>query len=184
MQKYLTKQNIDEQLLEKAKKIKLLALDVDGVLSDGKIFLFNSSNEEFKGFNAKDGQGIKLAQKSQIKVALITARSSHLIEKRAEELGIDLCFHGINNKLETMQKIMSDLELGWEEVAYMGDDLPDLPILKRVGLASTPKDSLPYIKSACHYICDRVGGDGAVRELIDLLLIAQNKLAQILSEYE
>lgn len=183
LKKYLTKK-VELEILNRAEKIKLLGLDVDGVLSDGKIYLSDTYGEEIKAFNTKDGQGIKLAQKHGIRVALITARKSNLVAKRASELGIDFCFQASTNKLSTMENIIQELNLTWQEVAYMGDDLPDMSILKRVGLSATPKDSLSYIKENCHYVCKNKGGAGAVRELIDMILIAQNSLNKILTEYE
>lgn len=150
------------------KKIKLLALDVDGVLTDGKI-IYNDLGQEFKCFNAKDGQGLAMLTKTGFDVAVITARTSNIVLKRAEDLGIKYVFQGVKNKLEQLDEILEALDLTYEEVAYMGDDLPDIPVLEKVGLKTCPNDAVLEVRKICNYIAKKNGGEGAVRELTDML---------------
>lgn len=185
MRRYLVKKKLAAEILALAQNIKLLGLDIDGVLTDTRIFLTDIYKEELKGFNTKDGQGIKFLQNSGIKVALITARKhTDLVTRRAAEMGIDLCFQGVTDKLKIMQNLMKELKLDWQHIAYMGDDLPDLPILTRAALSASPKDGISYVKSECHYVCKKKGGFGAVREFADLILVGQNKFETIIKAYE
>jgi 3-deoxy-D-manno-octulosonate 8-phosphate phosphatase (KDO 8-P phosphatase) len=164
---------IEPKILEKARKIKLLLLDVDGVLADGRIFLGNHQ-EEFRAFHVHDGQGIGFLHSTGIKVGLITRRqSSELVTRRAAELKIEFVYQGQRNKTKAFLDILEKLQLQAEQVAYMGDDIPDLVILQRVGLSTTPKNGVDYVKERVDWISQYKGGKGAVRELCDLLLQAQ-----------
>ena len=154
---------------EKFKKIKLVAFDVDGVMTDGTIS-YTSSGEEIKSFNAKDGQGINLLAKAGFITVIITARTSPVVERRAKELGMSHVFQGSKNKLETLDKLLEEYSLNYENVLYMGDDLPDLKVMEKVGLACCPNDAVRQIKVISHFVSSKDGGRGAVREVCDILI--------------
>lgn len=164
------------------KNIKLLILDVDGVLSDGRIVLGNDGNE-LKFFDVKDGLGILLLQKFGIKVAIITGKSSNLVQERFENLGIVDIYQGQKNKLVAFANLKEKYSLSDCEVAYMGDDLPDLPIIKKVGFSASPKDAVFEIKNTVDYICENLGGRGAVRELCDIILHSKGLSSKIISDF-
>lgn len=169
-----------EIMIEKAAKIKLLILDVDGVLTDGLLY-YTGQGEHSKSFYVRDGLGMRLLMEHGIEIALITGRTSEILASRSKELGIKYVYQGRVNKLEALQELMSELDLNLEEVAFMGDDIIDLPILSRVGLASCPANAHDMIRPHVNFISQYKGGRGAVRELCDLILTAQNKLASILT---
>ncbi len=171
-----------KEVLDKAARIKLLICDVDGVLSDGKVY-FGNQQEELKNFNIKDGLGIKLMQQHGIKVAIITGRKSYIVEHRAKELGIDLVFQGRSDKRATFDEIAASLNLSAEEIAHVGDDLPDLPLMKKAGLGICVADAYHYLLQQADWATSHDGGQGAVRDVADLLLTAQHKLDQILESY-
>ncbi|MCR4881495.1 MAG: HAD-IIIA family hydrolase [bacterium] len=148
--------------------VKLLALDVDGVLTDGSIS-YTDDGKEIKTFNAKDGQGIAMLTKLGIKVAIITARTSTIVQKRANDLGVQYVFQGAKNKLEKLEYLKTTLGITNEEIAYMGDDLPDIPILNVVGIKACPNDAVDEVKKICNFKAAKNGGKGAVRELTDLI---------------
>ncbi|WP_038057361.1 KdsC family phosphatase [Thermodesulfobacterium hydrogeniphilum] len=172
------------EILKKAEKIKLLLLDVDGILTDGKIIL-TSQGEEIKHFNVLDGMGIKLLQKIGVEVAILSSRFSLVTQNRAKELGIELLFQvqGKVGKLPFYEKILKEKNLKDEEVAYMGDDWVDLPILKRVGLAIGVPNAWPPVNEYVDYVTNRPGGLGAVREVCDLILKAKGKWEELLRSY-
>lgn len=157
----------------KAKKIKLLLLDVDGVLTDGRIFLDNQGNE-LKAFHVRDGHGIKLAQRSGITVGIITGRKSEVVNIRARELGIQEVHQGAHDKIRVYDSIIEKFRLRDDEVAYMGDDVVDLDIFKRVGIAVAVADADASVKPHVDIIMKSEGGRGAVREFINLILKHQN----------
>lgn len=159
------KQSINSRL----HKIKLLLLDVDGVMTDGGIYLSNSG-DEFKKFNIQDGYGIVKLQRTGIKVGIITGRVSKIVTKRAEELGIQEVYQNLENKIEAYETIKKKLNLSDPDIAYIGDDEFDLPVLERVGFSAAPLDAVPGVKKRVHFNCTRGGGNGAVREVIDLIL--------------
>ncbi|TLM68966.1 MAG: HAD family hydrolase [Deltaproteobacteria bacterium] len=154
---------------ERLEKIRLLLLDVDGVMTDGRI-IYDDRGGETKAFDVKDGHGIKLLQRAGIRVGIITGRQSAVVDRRAQELGIELVYQGAKDKLVPFLEILQKTGLGVEQIAYMGDDLPDLPILRRVGFAVTVADALDDVRPHVHYVTQRPGGRGAVREVCDLLL--------------
>lgn len=158
--------------VERARKIRLLALDVDGVLTDGGLFLLDNETEA-KRFHVRDGLGIRLLGKTGIVVGLITARRSPLVERRARELELAFVHQGAKNKWQALQPEISRLGLQAEQCAYMGDDLVDLDLLSRVGLATTPADGHPEVQSRVHWVATHPGGWGAVRELAENLIKAQ-----------
>jgi 3-deoxy-D-manno-octulosonate 8-phosphate phosphatase (KDO 8-P phosphatase) len=159
----------------KAKKIKLLLLDVDGVLTDGRILLDNQGNEQ-KAFHVRDGHGIKMAQKAGITVGIITGRVSEVVNIRARELGIKEVHQGAHEKIGVYDSILGKYGLRDEEVAYMGDDIVDVDIFKRTGLAVAVEDADPSVKPHVDMITKKAGGRGAVREFINLILKHQGKL--------
>ena len=161
--------NISEKLIEKVKKIKMFIMDVDGTLTDGKIYLGNDG-EEFKAFNVKDGLGINLLRKNGIIPVLITGRKSEIVRIRAGELGIKEVYQGIKDKFEVYNKLKEKYDLKDEEVSYIGDDLNDLNIMKEVGVSFTVNDGADILKKNCDYCSSKDGGNGAVREIIDLIL--------------
>jgi 3-deoxy-D-manno-octulosonate 8-phosphate phosphatase (KDO 8-P phosphatase) len=169
-------------LLERARKTRLLIMDVDGVLTDGRI-IQDSHGHELKVFDVKDGHGIVMAHRAKLRTALISGRESETITRRAEELGIELVFQKIWNKLEVYEKILVDTELTHDEVAYIGDDLIDIPLLRRVGLAVAVADAVDEVKAAAHLITQRPGGQGAVREVIELILRAQDHWDSLIERY-
>ncbi len=169
-------------LLERACKIRLLMMDVDGVLTDGRI-IQDSLGHELKVFDVKDGHGIVMAHRAQLRTALISGRGSETITQRAQELGIELVFQKIWNKLEVFEKILVETKLAQEQVAYIGDDLVDIPLLRRVGLAAAVADAVDEVKAAAHLVTQRSGGRGAVREVIELILRAQGHWETLLERY-
>jgi 3-deoxy-D-manno-octulosonate 8-phosphate phosphatase (KDO 8-P phosphatase) len=169
-------------LLERARKTRLLIMDVDGVLTDGRI-IQDGHGHELKVFDVKDGHGIVMAHRAKLRTALISGRESETIRRRAEELGIELVFQKIWNKLEVYEKILVDTELTHDEVAYIGDDLIDIPLLRRVGLAVAVADAVDEVKAAAHLITQRPGGQGAVREVIELILRAQDHWDSLIERY-
>jgi 3-deoxy-D-manno-octulosonate 8-phosphate phosphatase (KDO 8-P phosphatase) len=168
--------------LARASRIKVLLLDVDGILTDGSI-IYTAENVEIKSFHIQDGLGLRLLQKAGIDTGLITARRSEMVRRRAEELSLTHVYQGVENKLEVYQQLLTSQGLLPEETAYMGDDWLDLPLLTRVGLAATVADAVPEVKQAAHYIARRPGGRGAVREVCDLLLEAQGKRRALLAPF-
>lgn len=162
-----------DKLKEKAKLIKLVAFDVDGVLTNGDI-TYTDSGEEIKSFNAKDGQGMNMLKSASLITAIITARKSPIVERRAQDLQIAYVYQGVRHKIIALQEIMAKHNLGFEHVAYVGDDLPDLCILEKVGLAFCPIDAVSEVKKVCHYVASKQGGKGAVREITDFILQSQD----------
>ena len=168
---------------EKAKNIKLLILDVDGVLTDGKLF-FDEQGREYKAFNARDGLGIKLLQKAGIRVAVISGRSSKPVALRMEMLGIDLVYLGQSDKNHAFQDIIARVGCTTEQAAHVGDDLIDLPVLNQVGLAIAVQDANEQILPYVDWQTSLSGGQGAVREVCDFILQAQGKLTEIIESFK
>lgn len=149
--------------------IKLVAFDVDGVLTDGSL-TFDENGHEYKTFNAKDGQGIVNLHKAGIITAIITARNNGTVEHRAKNLNITELHQGSKNKIETLESIMKKYNINFEEIAYMGDDLPDICILEKVHLKGCPNDAVDEVKEVANFISSKNGGRGAVREFCDYIL--------------
>ena len=168
--------------MQRAEKIKLVLFDVDGVLTDGKLLL-QADGSESKQFDIKDGTGIVLAQRAGLKVGFLSARVSPPTQHRAAQLGVTLVHQGVSSKIETYEHIVDKLVLEDEEVAYMGDDIVDLPVLSRVGLAAAPADAAPDVRARVHWVSQAPGGCGAARELIELILRAQRAWESVLLEY-
>ncbi|NLM96365.1 MAG: HAD hydrolase family protein [Halanaerobiaceae bacterium] len=163
---------ISKGLLEKARKIKMLIMDVDGTLTDGKIFLGNNG-EEMKAFSVKDGLGIQLLHQSGVIPVIITGRESNIVRIRARELNIKELYQGIKDKLGVYEGLKEKYGFLDEEIGFVGDDLNDLPILEKAGVSFTVNDGVEVIKGICDYCSNKNGGDGAVREIIDLILYAK-----------
>lgn len=168
-----------KRLKEKAENTKLFITDVDGVLTDGRIIL-GSDGQEFKCFNVQDGKGIKLAQKAGIEVAIITGRKSEAVTERARELDIKEVHQAIEDKVATFKQILTKHDLQPEEVAYIGDDLNDLLLLNRVGLALTVANGVTELKEAVDYVTENAGGAGAIREAVELILKLQGVWQELL----
>lgn len=156
-------------LFERAAAIRLVVLDVDGVLTDSKI-VYNSEGEEIKAFNIKDGLGISLGVRSGLQFGIITARESAMVNRRAKELGIAHVIQNTRTKLPALEALMAELGLESEQVAYVGDDLPDLPCLERVGLSACPADAAREVKARARLVSNYPAGQGAVREIIEFIL--------------
>ncbi|WP_222718683.1 HAD family hydrolase [Algoriphagus sp. AK58] len=177
IQDYLN--HVPEEVFEKAKTIKVLITDIDGVLTDGGI-IYDDLGTEYKKYNVKDGLIVQHMKKAGFLVGAITGRASQVVENRCEELRFDFHYHGVKDKFKKLSEVLETMELTLEEVAYIGDDLIDLPVLSKVGLAVAPSDALPYIKSAVHYISPLAGGKGVFREFSDILLHAKGQLIPLI----
>ena len=167
---------------DKAELIRLVAFDVDGVLTDGAITL-TDGGEQIKTFHVRDGSGIKYLMRAGLDVALITGRSSRVVERRAKELGIEYVFQGAKVKIEPYEALLEMTGLADENIAYVGDDLPDIPILRRCGLGFAVADAADEVKKAADRLTAARGGEGVAREVAEYVLKAQNKWQQILSRY-
>lgn len=167
--------------IERARRIRLLLLDVDGVLTDGRITLGES--EELKSYSAKDGLGITLARVAGIKVGIITGRRSTSVARRAAELKLDYLVQGRPDKWQAFEDLSRDTGIAAEETAYMGDDWIDLAMLERVGLAACPRDARPELAGVCQFVSQADGGNGAVRELVEAMLKARGDFEPILESY-
>ena len=168
--------------LEKLKHVQLLLLDVDGVLTNGSI-IYNDAGRETKIFNAKDGFGLKLVMQAGIKVGLVTGRSSKALRHRCDNLGIPYLFDGIADKAFMLEKIAAQTGVSPENAAFVGDDLPDLPIMKRTGLSIAVADAHEIVRQKADWTTQAPGGHGAVREVCEALLRAQGLWGQIIARY-
>ena len=174
-------------ILRRACKIKLLLTDVDGVLTDGKIYLLSEGSgraRELKAFNAHDGAGLRLAQLGGIRTGVITGRASAAMVHRARELQMDFIEQDVFEKVEAFDRICKKAKIKKEEVCYVGDDVNDVPLFGRVGLAVAVPNGRPEARRAAHYVTKARGGEGAVREVIELLLKAQKKYDTILKRFQ
>jgi 3-deoxy-D-manno-octulosonate 8-phosphate phosphatase (KDO 8-P phosphatase) len=167
----------------KASRIKLMLFDVDGVLTDGKILL-HADGTESKQFDIKDGTGLVWAQRAGLRVGLLSARQSASTARRAEQLGITIVHQGAASKLSAYEQILRELTLRDAEVAYMGDDVLDLPVITRVGLSACPADAAVEVRREVDYVSRRRGGDGAVRDFIERVLKTQKRWKALLSAAE
>ena len=167
---------------QRAAKVRLVAFDVDGVLTDGSLFL-GDDGQEYKAFNSKDGHGMKMLQESGIKIAIITGRTSNVVTKRMESLGVEHVYQGRQHKLPALEELLNALHLEPAQVAYVGDDVVDLPILNRVGLAIAVADSHPLVLERVHWTTSLPGGRGAAREVCELIMASQGTLEAGLQPY-
>lgn len=170
------------KLDERCQSIELILSDVDGVLTDGSV-VFNNQGVEIKQFHIRDGSGIKLWQRAGGRFGVITGRSSHIVELRCAELGIEIVRQGMEEKLGVACDIMQDLGLRPEQVCYIGDDLPDLPVLRHAGLAVAVADACQEVRQAAHHVTAAVGGRGAVREAIEWILKSQRRWDDLIQVY-
>jgi len=168
---------------DKLKNIRLLLLDVDGVLTDGSI-IYDGNGLETKCFNVRDGHGIKMLQRHGVEVGIITGRSSIVVDIRAKELGINHVYQGSLKKLESYTEIKEKTGLADSQIAYIGDDVIDVPVLRRVGFAAVPLDGLPEVRAIAHYVSSYGGGRGAVREVCDMILKGRGVWDEIVARYE
>jgi len=171
-----------QDVFEKAKHIRLAIFDVDGVLTDGSLYI-SDSGEEYKSFNTLDGHGMRMLKQSGVELVLISGRTSRCVELRAQNLGIGLLYQGVDDKLEVYFSLLTKFALGAETTAYIGDDVMDLPVMRRCGLAICVPESPALVKQHAHYITQRAGGAGAVREICELIMQAQGTFQQQLSRY-
>lgn len=169
-------------ILEKAKKLKLLILDVDGVLTDGKLF-FDAEGNEYKSFHARDGHGIKLLRQTGVEVAVISGRKSSSVALRMKNLGIEHVYQGHENKVAAFNEIIEKIGIMPEQAAHVGDDLLDLPIMIRVGLAIAVNDANFAVKQRADWCTSLPGGQGAVREVCDFIMQAQGRFDEVLNTY-
>ena len=166
----------------RAARIKLVAFDIDGVMTDGGLH-YTDDGSELKTFNVQDGLGLKLMQRAGIELAIVTGRTSGVVAARAADLGIAHVYQGVADKRATVGNLLTQLGLRWDECAFMGDDLIDLPAMTRCGLAIAPANARPVVKTKAHAITDTRGGQGAVREAVEFILDAQGKLDGLFAAY-
>jgi 3-deoxy-D-manno-octulosonate 8-phosphate phosphatase (KDO 8-P phosphatase) len=174
---------VETEVIERLKMIRLLILDVDGVLTDGRIIMDDNGCES-KHFNVRDGHGLKVLMRYDVDVVLLTGRTSSVVTHRADDLGIKEVHQGIWNKVEAFEGIIARRGLIPEQVAYVGDDIVDIPLLKRVGFAASVADGCAEARQSVHYVAENGGGRGAVREICELILKAQGKWPDVAARYE
>lgn len=172
----------DSEIMARASKIKLLLLDVDGVMSDGKIY-FSSTGSEIKSFNTLDGHGIKMLRRSGVEVGIITGRTSEIVASRAKDLGIHLLKQGREDKFDALRELQEDFPCAYEDIAYVGDDYPDLTVMIRAGLSISVANAHPEVAKRSHWQTTKKGGDGAVREVCDMIMLAQGTFDSALEVY-
>jgi len=171
-----------QDILNKAKNIELVIFDVDGVMTDGSLF-FGDDGQEYKAFNSFDGHGIRMLLEGGIKAAVITGRKSSVVEHRMKDLGVELIYQGYRDKTPAFEALMKEVNLSAEQIAYVGDDVVDLPVMSRVGFAIAVQNSHAFVKQHADWITPRNGGSGAVRDVVEFLLEARGTLAAKLESY-
>lgn len=182
MSEYALPYPIAPAVLEAAKRIRLVLFDVDGVLTDGSLYL-DHAGHEYKAFYARDGHGLKMLQKTGVEVGIITGRSSDVVAHRARDLGITLVFQGASDKLTVYRKLLADRSLDPAVLAFVGDDVVDLPIMTRVGLSVAVQDAHYLVLQRAHWITPHPGGRGAARDVSELLMSAQGHYEQALEPF-
>ncbi|MGB5640403.1 MAG: 3-deoxy-manno-octulosonate-8-phosphatase KdsC [Sedimenticolaceae bacterium] len=171
-----------QDIREKAANIRLIVFDVDGVLTDGSLYI-GDDGQEYKAFNSKDGHGMVMLQHSGVEIAIITGRSSEVVRIRMASLGIQRVYQGKKEKLPAYEELKQITGLGDEQIAYVGDDVVDLPVMTRVGFAITVQDAHPLAKQHAHWVTPSGGGRGAAREVCELIMDAQDSLQSALQRY-
>jgi 3-deoxy-D-manno-octulosonate 8-phosphate phosphatase (KDO 8-P phosphatase) len=171
-----------QDILDKAKQIKLVIFDVDGVLTDGSLFI-GDDGQEYKAFNSRDGHGMKMLQKSGVKIAIITGRTSEVVKHRIRDLGIEHVYQGQQDKNVAFDELVKKLGLTMDEIAYVGDDVVDLPVMSRVGFAIAVQDAHYMVKQHAHWQTPSCGGRGAGRDVCELIMEAQGNLKAELESY-
>jgi len=174
--------NTTDAVLARAKKIKLMIFDVDGVMTDGGLVI-GDDGQEYKTFHSQDGLGLKLLQKSGVELAIITGRTSNVVEKRAASLGIKHLYQGVDDKLTAYNDLIKKLDIDPEQTGFMGDDMIDLPAMTRVGFAASVPAAFDNVKEHAHYVSIRGGGKGAVREVCELIMVAQGTFDAMSAPY-
>jgi 3-deoxy-D-manno-octulosonate 8-phosphate phosphatase (KDO 8-P phosphatase) len=175
-------QKYPEDVLARASRIRLLILDIDGVLTDGRLY-FDAKGETLKVFHVRDGHGIKMAQRSGLEVALVSGRRSDAAYHRARELGVNRFYEGVRDKVTILEELLATLNLQPNEAAAVGDELVDLPLFHRVGLGVAVVDAVPEVVAAAHWVTSLPGGRGAVREVCDLILKARGKWQELINPW-
>jgi 3-deoxy-D-manno-octulosonate 8-phosphate phosphatase (KDO 8-P phosphatase) len=170
------------EILERAQAIQLILMDCDGVLTDGRIILL-PDGEEIKNFHVLDGQGVALAREAGLRVGVITGRVSRVLEKRATENRFDFIWQKADDKLAAFNSIVEQAGLSKEQVTFIGDDLPDIPLMRRAGLSIAVANAVDDVKAVAQLVTRRAGGDGAVREAIEFILRAQSRWERVLGRY-
>ena len=165
---------------EDLQQIKLIIMDVDGILTDGRIIM--GKDDELKFFDVHDGMGITMAKRSGLKVGIITSRTSEAVEKRAKELKMDYIIQGSKNKLKSLNEIIKVENINYQNVCYIGDDIIDIPLFRKVGFSATVNDAPDYVKSEVSYISNKLGGRGAVRDIIEYILKCKGTLNSIIED--
>jgi len=173
----------DENVLNNIRSLKLLILDVDGVLTDGKVIM-DDAGREIKHFNVRDGHGLKMLMRSGVEVVFLTGRQSAVVEHRARDLGVLEVRQGAKNKLEWYPEIVEKRGLSGDQVGYVGDDIVDVPFMKRVGFAVAVADAMEDVRRVAHYVATQKGGRGAVREVCDMILRIQGNWDEVAKKYE
>lgn len=171
-----------QDIIERAKKIKLLVMDIDGVLTDGRI-IYGNYGDEIKNFDVNDGLGIILTKRAGLKNIILTAKASRVVTKRAKVLKIDKVYQDYHYKIDALINMRKKFKVTDEEICFIGDDVIDIPVLRRVGLAVSPPNAMDDVKPFAHFITEKKGGRGAVREVCDLLLKAQGKWDEVCKRY-
>lgn len=171
-----------QEIIRKAENVKLLILDVDGVLTDGRLF-FDDQGREYKSFHARDGHGIKLLRRTGVEVAVISGRKSYSVELRMKSLGIEHLYQGQEDKIAAFGEVIESLSISADQTAYVGDDLLDLPVMSRVGLSIAVDDANFAVKEFADWCTNLSGGCGAVREVCDLIMQAQGNLDAVIKSY-
>jgi len=171
-----------QEILSKATKVRLLICDVDGVLTNGGLF-FGDDGQEYKAFHSRDGHGMKMLQDCGIDIAIITGRTSNVVKYRMKNLGIEHLYQGQKDKTQAFNELLEKFNLNTEQVAYVGDDVVDLPVMTKVGLAITVADGHELVKQHSHWCTINGGGKGAVREVCELIMKAQNKYDEMMNQY-
>ncbi len=171
-----------QDILNKAANIELVIFDVDGVLTDGRLYV-TDSGEEIKAFHSRDGHGMKMLQDNGVRIAIITGRSSNIVAHRMKELGVNYVYQGRRNKYPAFKELLEKLKLSAEQVAYVGDDVVDLPVMIHVGLAIATQDAHPLVKQHAHWQTPSCGGSGAGRDVCELIMEGKGVLQQTLNKY-
>jgi len=171
-----------DEIIERARKIKILVLDVDGVMTDGRL-IYGTYGNELKNFDVNDGLGVFLVKRSGLKCVILTAKASRVVAKRARELKIDKVYHDFHYKIHALRDMRKRFKVSDDEICFVGDDVIDIPVLKRVGLAVCPPNAMEAVKEYAHLLTEKPGGRGAVREVCDLLLRAQGAWDNVMSAY-
>ena len=173
---------MNSDAVHRAARVRFMAFDVDGIMTDGRLYM-TQSGDEMKAFHTLDGQGIKLLKESGIEVALLTARNSAIVARRADELGIGMLRQGVSDKLAALAELLDDCKLSIDDAGYAGDDLVDLPVLRRCVFSASVPNAAEAVRSRVHYVTHVAAGNGAVRELCEFILQAQGKLDTAIARY-